>query len=517
MDRPTVVTRPATFMVPLSSPSSVPSHFPPSQQQRSLPVSASSPGSNAGHVFEDLTDRQTLLEESLKRSVTLVFWYKSNCEPIRLHQEVATFPLFQLSQCTQLVVDLGIAPTAYVDAYNSHAGAWEQQTIAAVRVVESEQRVLFRIRKSLLEGLSDQECPGLADEVGMQPQSLARHMPSLTIKTPTKRNASDIEHPAAPGPACKRYRFEPYPPQQGYPASPSQYPSSSTQICLQSLSAQKPAASGRHEESAMPVGQQPPSPESAQPPTPCTPTFIHASPATLAPPAAAESTNGNTSTNTVPYQLHPPLKRWPNDYTVYEVSLGFRQMDGAVAAQPTLTQRAAFERVFGVRYVKSTVCRHRGVWRRAGKELREAFERLGTDERGAWSEFVKRVEGGTRRQGEGKARREQLQLNRQQQEQQQQQMALAIAMPMTVPMIAHGLQQVAAGAIVGTSSPLREEVPPMGSLGPPPPDLDEDALHHIHRSDSSTYNPSGSRDANDSNAGLSPESSLGSVDPSQEQ
>ena len=58
-----------------------------------------------------------------------------------------------------------------------------------------------------------------------------------------------------------------------------------------------------------------------------------------------------------------------------------------------MTQRQAFERVFGCRYVKSTVCRHRAVWRKANQPLKEQFEALGSDERGGWGEFVRRVEG----------------------------------------------------------------------------------------------------------------------------
>ena len=64
-----------------------------------------------------------------------------------------------------------------------------------------------------------------------------------------------------------------------------------------------------------------------------------------------------------------PGKRWPNDYAVCEIAAGFAQMDKLTAATPSLTQRAAFERVFGCRYVKSTVCRHRGVWKRADAGL----------------------------------------------------------------------------------------------------------------------------------------------------
>lgn len=68
-------------------------------------------------------------------------------------------------------------------------------------------------------------------------------------------------------------------------------------------------------------------------------------------------------------------------------------MDSLVAQQPTLTQKCAFEKVFGCRYVKSTVCRHRSVWRRADDGVKAAFESMGTDERAVWGNFVKQVEG----------------------------------------------------------------------------------------------------------------------------
>ncbi len=67
-------------------------------------------------------------------------------------------------------------------------------------------------------------------------------------------------------------------------------------------------------------------------------------------------------------------------------------MDELINQSPALTQKAAFERVFGCRYVKSTVCRHRGVWKRSNKGLREQFERMGTDEGALWGEFVKKTD-----------------------------------------------------------------------------------------------------------------------------
>lgn len=68
-------------------------------------------------------------------------------------------------------------------------------------------------------------------------------------------------------------------------------------------------------------------------------------------------------------------------------------MDNMIAGQPTLTQKVTFQKVFGCRYIKSTVCRHRAVWKRADPNLKDMFERMGSDERAVWGEFVKKAEG----------------------------------------------------------------------------------------------------------------------------
>jgi hypothetical protein len=68
-------------------------------------------------------------------------------------------------------------------------------------------------------------------------------------------------------------------------------------------------------------------------------------------------------------------------------------MDAQVAQTPTVAQRTAFERVFGCRYVKSTVCRHRGVWKKADQELIDRYVAMGAVETAVWGEFVRQVEG----------------------------------------------------------------------------------------------------------------------------
>ncbi|KAH9928809.1 uncharacterized protein B0H18DRAFT_998805 [Fomitopsis serialis] len=336
---PTVVNQPTTFTLPLSP--STPQQQKYQPPQGPIPRPFGTPLNGAIALQHE--DPRTRLEDALKRSVTVVFWYKPDSPPIRLHGEVATFPLFQLSQFAHLAADLGLAPAAYVDAYNPYARAWEQQTISAVRAVESEQRLLFRVRKSLLEGLEDSECPSLGEEICLQPPP-----PVVASK---KRSSPDS--PLLMAPSVKYARVEPSPPR---PMSPG---ASTYQA---------------------PVPLSMPSPFVAVDPCP-----------------SKQSPDFESTPTQLTFQTLPLVKRWPNDYTVFELSAGFRQMDVLVAQQPSLTQRTAFERVFHCRYVKSTVCRHRGVWRRAPKELRETFERMGQDERGLWSEFLKRIEGGTGR------------------------------------------------------------------------------------------------------------------------
>uniref|UniRef100_A0A0W0FT07 Uncharacterized protein n=1 Tax=Moniliophthora roreri TaxID=221103 RepID=A0A0W0FT07_MONRR len=285
-------------------------------------------------------------EEDLRKTVTIVFWYQANTEPIRLQQTVPKFPLFQLSRFPSLVSDLALTENNYLDTYNHASGRWDQHTITTTRVVETDQRLLYRIRQSLLQGLREDECLTLDEELATQP------------RPQTKRPAPESNE-AIP-PSKKRISDS-----HGDASSP------------------KPTTT------ATATTTPPPPPPPQAPQTPQTPVPMFAPP--------------------IPYHPHPPLKRWPNDYTVAQLTQGFYALEALCThahvfvltpegervstTSPNMSQKTAFERVFGSRYVKSTVCRHRGVWRRAPREIREEFESYGDDERGSWGEFVRRVEG----------------------------------------------------------------------------------------------------------------------------
>ncbi|KAF8890396.1 hypothetical protein BD779DRAFT_1517409 [Infundibulicybe gibba] len=211
---------------------------------------------------------------------------------------VSTFPYFQLSYFASLVTDLGLSPTSYLDTYNIQTEQWEQHSLPPSDC-NSQQRLLYRIRRSLLDGLLEDECIGISPTPELEPRTL-------------KRPASS----GSPGRRVSKIHI-----------SNGHY--------LANTNISEGASSA---------------------------------PATII----------ATSTPTAE----------PDPLTMPSQTLIAQSPSGS-----NTTQRTAFERVFGSRYVKSTVCRHRGVWKRAPRDLRQQFEALGSDERGCWGEFVRRVEG----------------------------------------------------------------------------------------------------------------------------
>ncbi|KAF9457385.1 hypothetical protein BDZ94DRAFT_1227961 [Collybia nuda] len=351
--------------------------------------------------------------EEYNRTITVIFWYKAETEPIRLQQMIPTFPYFHLSCLSPLVTDLGLTNKSFVDTYDPRRGKWEQHNIETVRVVEPQERVLYRARRSLLDGLNEAECPGLREELHSQQSKHGRPQPipspqllSQQSQAEWQSNKGQLKRPA-PTPAPEPM---PHPPKvhitNGYyvahtasAPNPTQTPAGPPVASTSALiptpidqPKQAPQPSPIPAQSNVYVYQAP----SFYPVPVATPAQNTATPPPPTPTPPKTSTSTPTGTSSIPYHPHPPLKRWPNDYTVSELTAGFLAMEALITQAPAgaaITQRVAFERVFGSRYVKSTVCRHRGVWKKAKGPLREQFEALGTDERACWGEFIRRVEG----------------------------------------------------------------------------------------------------------------------------
>lgn len=336
---------------------------------------------------------------------------QANTDPIRLQQMLPTFPYFQLSRFSTLIADLGLTSSSYLDTYIPMSRHWEQHTISSVRVVETQQRLLYKLRRSLIDGLSEDECVSFRDEIQMQAScdprsqiSAAANGSTSSSRSPNKPLAPPIttanqgmhshntlKRPAPQGDIQESGHSSKvhisnsyYVPHTGTTvvASETTSPGSGPSPSDTSSNVADPQSSGQDNNLYVyqPVfyGQAPTN-TSSEPAS--LPQYLLASP---------------NATPPIPYHPHPPLKRWPNDYTVSEISNGFHSMDVLIShssSSSNMTQRIAFERVFGSRYVKSTVCRHRAVWRKAHQTLREQFESMGADDRACWGEFVRRVEG----------------------------------------------------------------------------------------------------------------------------
>ena len=299
--------------------------------------------------------------------------------------------MFQLTHFPSLITDLELTPESYLDAYNVTSGYWEQHMVTTVRTIESEQRLLYKVRKSLLSGLADDVCRGFSEELDLQSRR-NQHASGNTTIPPT--STSQLKRPLSAGaeiPSTKRL-FVP----ESYPPHPMCIPSIGYMIPSQTVPYTAPLASPPI------VGpSQVRNEDGAKPNTPTGGSF-HGTLNTQTPiisqtPLFTSNTPGISialpTRLSLPQHSHPPTKRWPNDYIVSEIATGFRAMDAMSAQSSTVTQRMAFERVFNCRYVKSTVCRHRAVYRKADPALRTLFEGMGNNENASWGEFVKRVEG----------------------------------------------------------------------------------------------------------------------------
>ncbi|KAF4602669.1 hypothetical protein EYR40_005884 [Pleurotus pulmonarius] len=449
----TVVVGKAGYMMTMDAPaqaSTTPNHSARQGEQGTSPSEEQTTTSpiTLGSDLVLMTANQDIRSqiEILQRTITLVFWYKPNTEPLRLQHPVPTFPLFQLSRFPSLTTDLGLTPTTYLDTYNRDTRQWDQHTISTVRVIDGHPRLLYRIRKTLLEALNDDECVGLKDEIENQlkqrsasaliqspaavqsspmsptsPTSDDNSEVKAKARSPTLKRAAPSSAPETTGPPTKFINTDGFRQQQPYPAylsAPAQN-GSTTSKSKAPAQEQSPPADTNNADSrpttAYPPGneqsQSPASPTSSPPQyynnnvnRPGSTQYLYQSPAQYNAPTSPSNVSlpsylvhPPAAAPLIPYHPHPPLKRWPNDYTVSELSSGFQAMEALVHQTPNggaaMTQRMAFERVFGSRYVKSTVCRHRGVWRKAPQSLRDEFEAMGEDERACWGEFVRRVEG----------------------------------------------------------------------------------------------------------------------------
>ncbi|KAG6815159.1 hypothetical protein H0H93_010756 [Arthromyces matolae] len=120
------------------------------------------------------------MEIQQKRTCSLVIWYQNSKPPLVLKHHVESFPHLQLSSCSKLLKNLNLTEDSYVDVFRGHE--WETVDLETVINVAKGERVLLKLRPSLLEELKD--CPTLLDEIERQSKHGSRKRSGPTLVSP---------------------------------------------------------------------------------------------------------------------------------------------------------------------------------------------------------------------------------------------------------------------------------------------------------------------------------------------
>ncbi|KAJ6603177.1 hypothetical protein B0H10DRAFT_1957853 [Mycena sp. CBHHK59/15] len=120
-------------------------------------------------AIDNLKARRLGMDAREKRTCEIVIYHTAAKLPLVISQYIDTFPRLQLSQLPIVVDALKLTATSVLD-YWSGGGGWKIIDISSILTVENERRTLLKLRKSLLEELSLDDCVGLADELKRQPR-----------------------------------------------------------------------------------------------------------------------------------------------------------------------------------------------------------------------------------------------------------------------------------------------------------------------------------------------------------
>ncbi|KAF6763448.1 hypothetical protein DFP72DRAFT_1060601 [Ephemerocybe angulata] len=116
--------------------------------------------------------KQEELNRREKHTVKLVIYHAPSRSPLRLTQMVHTYPRIQLTSLDSVMDGLGLTAKSWVDYYDK--GAWTTIQPDAVLNLQHKSQLLFRLRPSLVEELSESDCPGIEDDLAREPGYLKR-------------------------------------------------------------------------------------------------------------------------------------------------------------------------------------------------------------------------------------------------------------------------------------------------------------------------------------------------------
>jgi hypothetical protein len=311
-----------------------------------------------------------------------------------------------LSRQAAIMSGLGLTPQSLVESYDRFTGQWIQQMVDSIRLVENEQRLLYKVRQGLQDGFDDSECPGLQNEIawrthygqGVSESPVVRSVLSGAAGTPDV-----VSGGYTPADDIYQYIYLPNDTPESTPPPTEAIPSTNIQHPEQDAAPADNAVTA--------LGTSPSTVTSttlgnACPQVDCTHKCADRE-LTLtwdkenmytAEVYNNEKRKGEPTLKFVscsphffPKRPHPPLRRWPVDFTVSEVTHGFHRMRRYESLFQHDIRREAFQHVFGCKFVLREFQRHYDIWQNANPSLRARFEAMEDDENAMWGEFEQAV------------------------------------------------------------------------------------------------------------------------------
>jgi hypothetical protein len=306
---------------------------------------------------------------------------------------------------------LGLTPLSLVESYDRAAGHWTQQTPETIHFVESEQRLLIKVRQGLQQGLNDHECPSLQNEIAWvtYSQGILAPPPDMLAESALSDAADRLEvvsgEYANPSDDIYQYLSLPDDSPEGTPPPPhpicDTYAYPDQDIHLADFSASTPdAGSSTAISSTVGHDYQRTNCVHERAERELTLTWEKENMYTAdandygkhkGKPALERNVD---SKRQIPKRPHPPpLRRWPFDFTVSEVTRGFHRMRRYESLFRYDIRREAFEHVFGCEFVLCDFQRHYESWQNADPSLRSRFEAMEDGENAMWGAFEVAVGG----------------------------------------------------------------------------------------------------------------------------
>ncbi|KAJ7210574.1 hypothetical protein B0H12DRAFT_1225043 [Mycena haematopus] len=280
------------------------------------------------NMRQDLKAQQLAMDERQKRTIELVIYHAIKLNPLVLDQYIATFPNLQLSSLPDIVNGLKLTEATRLDYWN---GSWKIIDIHTVLSVEKGRSTLLKLRPSLLEELSLDDCPGLAERLLRQPRivGLKRAGQPLDVVSPVKKAAKTSESHLAAAAAVAAVAVAPSP------------------VVVDNNTALPPP--GAVAEFLLP------------PPTATTSSAV---------PPAQRPTQKAKSAKRVQREwiLDCPLSVWAD---------GWVQISRIMDSDKLATQASAFPLVFGHPYVKATVIKYKNKFKNLSSAIRDRYIAMG--------------------------------------------------------------------------------------------------------------------------------------------